>query len=103
MHGPLHPSETYALCNHPFFLLPNILITKQRPLPTLLMINNGRRITEFPKLPTWHVVVRIMDRFPLEVSELGYPIADVIPIRIAFLRLGEGVEDTLNGDQLMKA
>ncbi len=44
-----------------------------------------------------------MDRFPLEVSELGYPIADVIPIRIAFLRLGEGVEDTLNGDQLMKA
>jgi hypothetical protein len=59
------------------------------------VIDNRRWIAQLLELARGHIVEWIVDRLALQVLELWNPIPDVITIRIAFLRLGDGIEDPL--------
>jgi hypothetical protein len=76
-------------------LLPDVLVPEQCPLPALLVIHDRRGVSQLLELVARHIVEWVVHRFTLEVLELGNPVADVVPVGIAFLGLGEGVEDAL--------
>lgn len=79
----------------PIFPLSHILIPEQSPLPRLFVIYNRCRITQLLELPRRHIMIRIMDGFPLQILELRHPISNVIAVWITLFRLGNRVEDTL--------
>lgn len=59
------------------------------------MIHDRLRVAELFELVPGHVVERIMYRLALQVLELWHPVSDVVALRVAFLRLRQGVEDSL--------
>jgi antitoxin (DNA-binding transcriptional repressor) of toxin-antitoxin stability system len=84
------------------FLLSNVLVSEQCPLPALLVIDDGRGIAQLSELAARQLVKGVMDGLSVEVFELGYPVADVVAVRIAFLGLGESVEDSLDGSAAVR-
>jgi len=84
-----HPSPSLWL------LLAHVLIPEQRPLPAELVINDRLRVSQLLELVPRHVVKRVMYRLALQVFQFRNPVPDVVALRIALLRLGQGVEDPL--------
>jgi hypothetical protein len=58
----LHRARAHPLLC-PLLLLAYILIPKQSPQPSRLVIHNRFRISQFLEFILWHVVVWIVDRF----------------------------------------
>ena len=83
-----------------FLLLTYILIPKQCPQSSSLVINNRFRIPQFLEFVFGHIVIRIMDCFSFQVFKLGYPVSNIIAVRITFLRLSDCIEDSLRGVSL---
>ena len=59
------------------------------------MIHYRLRIAKLLERATWHIMKRIMNRLALEIFQLRDPIPDEIARWITFLRLSDGIEDSL--------
>jgi len=85
-----HNYTTY-LC----LLLPNVLISEQSPLSANFVLHNRLRVPQLGESAAWHMGERIMNGLALQILQLGNPIPDEIARGVAFLRLRDGVEDSL--------